>query len=38
MPFETPSRFPISAIVEGKIGDLIASSDEVWPELLIEAY
>jgi leucyl/phenylalanyl-tRNA--protein transferase len=38
MPFETPSRFPIETILAGKIGDVVASSDSVWPELLIDGY
>lgn len=38
MSFESPSRFPIDALLSGKIGDLVASSDDVWPELLIDSY
>ncbi len=38
MPFDSPSRFPIQAILTGKVGDIVASSDTVWPELLIDSY
>lgn len=38
MPLESPSRFPIEALLAGKVGDLVASSDDVWPELLIDGY
>lgn len=38
MPLESPSRFPIEAILSGKIGDYVASSDDVWPDLLIDGY
>jgi leucyl/phenylalanyl-tRNA--protein transferase len=38
MPFNSPSRFPIEAILAGKLGDIVASSDDVWPDLLIDAY
>ena len=38
MPFESPSRFPIEALLAGKIGDVVATSDSVWPELLIDSY
>lgn len=38
MPFESPSRFPIDALLAGKIGDVVASSDDVWADLLIDSY
>lgn len=38
MSLETPSRFPIEALRAGKIGDVVATSDDVWPELLVDAY
>lgn len=38
MSFTDPSRFPIEAILSGKVGDVVATSDDVWPELLIDAY
>jgi len=38
MPLDTPSRFPIDELLTGKIGDVIATSDDVWPELLVDAY
>ena len=38
MSLETPSRLPIEALLSGKIGDIIATSDTVWPELLIDSY
>ncbi len=38
MSFDSPSRFPIEQLVSGKVGDVVAVSDRVWPELLIDAY
>jgi leucyl/phenylalanyl-tRNA--protein transferase len=38
MPFSSPSRFPIDALLAGKVGDVVATSDAVWPELLIDGY
>jgi leucyl/phenylalanyl-tRNA--protein transferase len=38
MPLESPSQFPIEALLTGKVGDIVASSDTVWPELLIDSY
>ncbi len=38
MSLESPSRFPIEALLASKIGDIVASSDTVWPELLIDSY
>lgn len=38
MPFTSPSRFPINELLANKIGDVIAGSDRIWPELLIDAY
>jgi len=38
MPLSAPSRFPIAQILAGKIDEVVATSDTVWPELLIDAY
>ncbi|MBS1961106.1 MAG: leucyl/phenylalanyl-tRNA--protein transferase [Bdellovibrionales bacterium] len=38
MPFESPSRFPIDALLAGKVGDVVATSDDVWADLLIDSY
>ena len=38
MPLESPSRFPLEALLAGKVGEIVATSDTVWPELLIDSY
>lgn len=38
MPLDSPSRFPIELLLKNKIGDVVATSEEPWPELLIDAY
>ncbi len=38
MSLESPSRFPIELLRTGKVGDVVATSDRIWPELLIDAY
>lgn len=38
MPFTSPSRFPIENLLANKIGDVVAGSDRIWAELLIDAY
>ncbi len=38
MSFESPSQFPIEALVNGSIGEIVATSEHVWPELLIDSY
>jgi leucyl/phenylalanyl-tRNA--protein transferase len=38
MSFDSPSRFPIETLLTGKTGDVIAGSDRIWPELLVDAY
>jgi leucyl/phenylalanyl-tRNA--protein transferase len=38
MPLDSPSRFPIADLLANRVGDIIATSDAVWPELLLDAY
>lgn len=38
MSLSDPSRFPLDLIRKNQIGDVVATSDAVWPELLIDAY
>lgn len=38
MPFTSPSQFPLEKLLNARTGDVIAGSDRIWPELLIDAY
>lgn len=38
MSFDSPSRFPTQLLLQNKIGDVVATSEAPWPELLIDAY
>ncbi len=38
MSFSSPSRFPIKELLANKIDDVVAGSDNIWAELLIDAY
>jgi leucyl/phenylalanyl-tRNA--protein transferase len=38
VPLDSPSRFPIAELLANRIGDVVATSDALWPELLIDAY
>jgi leucyl/phenylalanyl-tRNA--protein transferase len=38
MPLDSPSRFPVADLLANRVGDIIATSDAVWPELLLDAY
>ncbi len=38
MPFSSPSKFPIEQLLSGKIDDVVAGSDRIWAELLVDAY
>jgi leucyl/phenylalanyl-tRNA--protein transferase len=38
MPLDSPSRFPIADLLANRVGDIVATSDALWPELLVDAY